>query len=149
MEKRGRGRPMRVLTAEEKEEIIELYCNQRRGVYHIGQEMHIHVPVIVRWLASEGIMRTKKEMLEARSEKYAYEFTREEIDRMTTEYTSAEASIYKLATEFEVSERVIKRLLLKEGVEIRDHLKSHTFRRGRSNKKRAPLQFNHKRRPKY
>ena len=149
MEKRGRGRPMRVLTDAEKEEIIELYCNQRRGVYHIGQEMHIHVPVIVRWLASEGIMRTKKEMLEARSEKYAYEFTREEIDRMVTDYKSAGTSIYKLANEFEVSERVIKRLLLNEGVELRGHLKSHKLRRGRSKTKRAALKFNQQRRPKY
>ena len=121
---------VRVLTQDEKDEILEMYLENQRGTHKIATTLHIHEPVVRRYLESKGVMRSKEEMYSARNAHYSIQFTEEQRKDIVKRYKNKTASVYRLRKEFNCSYDPIVRVLKEEGVEeFRDSEEAQLVRR--------------------
>lgn len=105
---------LRNLGKPSKEELFKLYVEEKRSISDLAKKCFAGSTTIRRWLKQQGIkLRTlSEELLKNR------EFPEEEIKEL---YLNQNLSLKKIAEKYHTSKKVIKRILVKQGVEIRDY----------------------------
>ncbi len=114
-------KPSRVLSKEEQQEIKDLYLAEEWGAWRIARQMHMSIHTVNRFLVKEGLMRTQEEMLRMRSKLYGVvsKMTDEEKAYIVKSYNEG-VSVFSLGKEFNCTWKPIKRILVDNGVAIRD-----------------------------